>query len=67
MSETIGIFGGGFMTLLVAFAAGFLILLARVDDSRDKVSLKLDAISAQIGEVKTDMAVMKATAPPKKP
>lgn len=58
----IGVFGGGFMALLVAFASGFLILSERVESGNEKIATKLEAISQQIGVVNTDVAVLKARA-----
>ena len=55
----IGIFGAGFMVLLAAFASAFLILSGDIRSGNEKLAVKLDTISTQIGDVKTDVAVLK--------
>lgn len=55
----IGVFGAGFMVLLAAFASAFLILTDDIQSGNEKIAVKLDTISAQISDVKTDVAILK--------
>lgn len=52
--------GAGF--LLVAFAAGFLVLLARVDEQGERTRAKLDGISQQVSTLSERVARMEGTA-----
>lgn len=64
---TVGVFGAGFMALLSAFAAGFVLLsgrvesvATRVEDGNARVLARLDTVSAQVADLRIDVAVLKA-------
>lgn len=47
--------------LLIAFAAGFVALAGLILNRTDALSAKAEAISQQVGELKSDVAVLKAS------
>lgn len=50
--------GGGFVFLMVALATGYLLLAGKIEDGNSRVLAKLEAISTQIADLKTDVAVL---------
>ena len=55
-----------FVFLLVAFASGYLLLSNQQAAQTEKISTKLDVLTAQLGEVRTDVAVIKERRPEKR-
>ncbi|WP_304701533.1 hypothetical protein [Phenylobacterium sp.] len=57
---------GGVVLLLCAFATGYLILSARMDTATEKVSSKIDALTAQISQQSERLARLevKPASPP---
>lgn len=53
-----------FFTLLITFGGGYVLLAGQQAAATDRLASKLDAISTQLGDVKTDVAVLKERTPP---
>lgn len=53
----------GAVALLVGLITSYLILSSRIDEGNNRIVSKLDAISAQVADVKTDIAVLKVAKP----
>lgn len=60
-------FGAAFLFIIVMFASGYLALSARMDAGFDRVSSKVDVLSAKVdllasatSDIKADVAVLKA-------
>ncbi len=64
----LGVYGAGFMILLAAFASGYVLLSHQIEDGNTKLLTKLDGLTSSAADIRTDIAVLKATTPaPKKP
>lgn len=55
-----------FVFLLIAFASGYLLLSNQQAGQTERISAKLDTLTAQIGEVRTDVAMVKERVPEKR-
>lgn|GEM_PF-5012458 len=51
-------FGAAFVILIAAFAGGYLALSNQISSGFDRIGNKLDAMSADIAQTKTDVAVL---------
>ena len=59
-------FGAAFVFIIVMFAAGYLSLSSKLDAGFDRIGTKMDTLSAAVGEIKTDVAVLKTHVSPMK-
>lgn len=56
---------GAFIFLIVTFGGGYVLLSNQQAANTAAITSKLDALSAQVGDVKTDVAVLKERTAPK--